>query len=281
MKLNFATWNAGTLWNDPKTCSDAEQRRKERLESLVFDFMEEEGFDLFGISETHWVEKGYYYDREHDGGKHVYYSGNSCDGYHREGVALILNGKAHEMVCDVIMHSNRIIAAKFNIPKKYTTIQQKDSPKLLVVMIYAPYQAPNKRAKREDFVKEELTQFIKHHKREKDSLVIMGDFNERTSTDCLALRDFCRKHCRIAIAEELKNHIDVICGDGISHISIIPAPPNAAGNAHREIICARNTLKPAAVAPLEYPLTDRKSMIISINVFKLFILCDCPINLQP
>ena len=149
----FGTWHVRSLFQVGK------------LAGIVQE-MERTDLDLLGISETFWNDSGEFKTTipTSDNIYKVIHSGGSNN---RKGVAFIASKKVANAIKYYELRTERIICLK---------IQAKPTD-LTIIQVYAPNENANDTEK--DIFYEEVNLAIKEHKKYRDQLIIMGDFNAK------------------------------------------------------------------------------------------------------
>ena len=150
---NIGTWNVRSLYQQEKL-------------ACVIQEMAKLSLGILGISETFWPDEGEFKSSipTLEETYKVIYSGGKR---HRRGVGFIMNSEVAKTVLYYIAKSERTMCLK--IKAKHH--------KIVSIQVYAPNESAEEAGKAQFY--EELRETIKEHKKSKDQLIVMGDFNAK------------------------------------------------------------------------------------------------------
>ena len=146
--LNIGTWNVQTLLIEGKF-------------ELLINEIKSQNINITGISETRWAGEGHF---EHDD-YYIVYSGRKETGY--GGVAIILDPITKKSLLSEDYVSDRIVMIKLDTKPTKTTI----------IQVYAPTSKKEADDETDKFY-EDLQALLATIK-DKDPIIIMGDFNAK------------------------------------------------------------------------------------------------------
>lgn len=164
----IGTWNVRSMYEGRKALTIAKEMRSYNLQ-------------LLGLCETRWIQAG---QARLTTGELILYSGHmETNAHHTEGVGFILSKAAQRSLVSWEPISSRIITAQFKTGHRRI--------KLKVVQCYAPTNDAVDTAK-EDFY--DRLQVVLEQRKEREILVLMGDFNAKVGANNIGYEQILGKH---------------------------------------------------------------------------------------